>query len=246
MMGRALATPALALALLLSPARPGATCGAEPAAHARARPRTGITVWDTRQPSSQTLTPSALADKDGWTRMPAGKTAGRFEGDAVMTNGRVLAVLRQRDPAVEVYAQGPRGPVMRARLLIQAPGGEWAHRLDGVKLVENSRGAACLEAHWKSAGGGGITARFRVRRGDVTVQAEPGRGAGRLRVECPSRFVVLPDFFADDITVNAARAPADSIEVPGENFLLHLTGQGDAITMCGFDNRQQDARVTLS
>ncbi|HEV3262717.1 MAG TPA: hypothetical protein VG013_38130 [Gemmataceae bacterium] len=246
MMRRALVTPALAFALLLSLAWPGTTWGALPARHSKAQPRTGIAVWDTRQPASQTLAPSELVETNGWTRIPQGKTAASFDGDAVLSNGRVLAVLRKRDSAVEVYAQGPKGPVARARLLIQAPGGEWASRLDSMNLVENTRGAACLEVHWKTAKNGGITAKFRIKRGDVTVQAQPGAGAGRLRVECPSRLVVLPDFFADDITVNAAQAPADAIEVPGENFLLHLTGQGDAIAMCVFDNRQQDVRVTLS
>ena len=79
-----------------------------------------------------------------------------------------------------------------------------------------------------------------------SVQAEPGTGAGKLRVECPGRFVVLPDFFADDITIDATRLPLDAVELPSENFVLHLTGEGDAIAMCVFENRQQDVKVTLS
>jgi hypothetical protein len=38
----------------------------------------------------------------------------------------------------------------------------------------------------------------------------------------------------------------DSVELPSENFFLHLTGEGDAIAMCVFENRQQDVKVTLS
>jgi hypothetical protein len=71
-------------------------------------------------------------------------------------------------------------------------------------------------------------------------------GAAKLRVECPGRFGVLPDFFADDITIDAARLPLDTVELPSENFVLHLTGDGDAIAMCVFENRQQDVKVTLT
>ena len=236
---------ALPLLLLLAPPRPSATCGAEPEPSARVKPRTGIAVWDTRQPSSHALAPSDLTQMHGWARVPTGKTAATFDGDAVMTNGRILAVLRKRGAAVEMYSQGPDGPIGRAGLLLGVPGGEWASRLDGLKLVENTRGAACLAVTCKTSRGDNVAAKFRIKRGDVAIQVEPGRGADRLRVACPSRFVVLPDFFADDITVDAAKAPGDTIEVPGDNFLLHLTGTGGAIAMCVFDNRQQDVRVTL-
>ena len=74
--------------------------------------------------------------------------------------------------------------------------------------------------------GAEVTGKFRIKRGDVSVQAEPGTGAGKLRVECPGRFGVLPDFFADDITIDATRLPLDAVELPSENFVLHLTGDG--------------------
>jgi hypothetical protein len=75
---------------------------------------------------------------------------------------------------------------------------------------------------------------------------EPGKGADRLCVECPGRFVILPDFFADDILIDARKTPPDTVELPSENFLLHLTANGDAIGMLVFENRQQDVKITLS
>src|SRR5205085_1001268 len=89
-------------------------------------------------------------------------------------------------------------------------------------------------------------ARFRLKRGDIAVQIEPGTGAGRLRVECPSRFVVLPDFFADDVLIDAHSIPPSAAELPSENFLLHLTGNGDAVAMCVFENRKEDVKIALS
>ncbi len=124
--------------------------------------------------------------------------------------------------------------------------GEPAARLKRVAIVENTRGGACLEATFATAKDAEVTGKFRIKRGDVSVQAEPGAGVGKLRVECPGRFGVLPDFFADDITIDATRVPLDVVELPSENFVLHLTGLGDAIAMCVFENRQQDVKVTLS
>ena len=108
------------------------------------------------------------------------------------------------------------------------------------------RAAVCLEAAFKTAKGTEVAGKFRIKRGDVSVQTTPGAGAGKLRVEAPGRFVVLPDFFADDITFDAAKLPLKSVELPSENFLLHLLGKGDALAMCVFENRQQDVKVTLA
>jgi hypothetical protein len=209
-------------------------------------PKTALTVWDTGRPSKDALAPAALAGKNEWAAVPADKTAEAFKGDAVLTNGRVVAVLRKHDSAVEVYAARPDGPVSRLRLRLQTAAGDPAASLERVALVQNTKGAACLEATFKTAKGAEVAAKFRLKRGDVAIQAEPGAGAGKLRVEAPGRFAVLPDFFADDITVDATKLPLRSAELPSENFVLHLTGDGDSIAMCVFENRQQDVKVTLA
>ena len=85
-----------------------------------------------------------------------------------------------------------------------------------------------------------------MKRGEILLETEPGEGAGRLRVECPGRFLVLPDFFADDIVINAQKIPASEIEIPSENFLMQLTGEGNAIAMCVFENSDQDVKVSLA
>jgi hypothetical protein len=209
------------------------------------KPRTGITVWDTGQPSAEALAPAGLVGNNDWTAIPTEKTTDSFKGDAVVTNGRIAVVLRQQDSAVEIHAVKLGGAVSRLRLRLQTIAGEPAVCLERMALVDNNKGSACLEASFKTAKGSEVAGRFRIKRGDVTVQAEPGVGAGKLRLECPGRFVVLPDFFADDITLDAARLPLGAVDLPSENFVLHLTGQGDAIAMCVFENRQQDVKVTL-
>jgi hypothetical protein len=127
-----------------------------------------------------------------------------------------------------------------------ADSGELAGRLERFQLVEDSRAGATVEAAFKTGKGAEVTGRFRLKRGDSTVQVEPGSGAARLRVQCPGRYVVLPDFFADDIAIDAGRLPVAAADLPSENFVLHLTGNGQAIAMCVFENRKQDVKVTLA
>jgi hypothetical protein len=230
--------------LLLSLSSARAAWGFEAPA-TTAKPGSGITVWDTGQPTTDPLTPQALAAAKDWTAIPAGKTADSFQGDAIVSNGRLVAVLRKAEPALEVHALTASGAPARLRLRLLSSGGEPAARLERVALVENNKAGACLEVTFKTAGGAEVAGKFRLQRGEVFVQAEPGGGAGKLRVECPGRFAVLPDFFADDITLDAARLPLSAVELPSENFLLHLTGGGDSIAMCVFENRRQDVRATL-
>jgi len=209
-----------------------------------ARPALG--VWDTGAASAELLPAAALAAKNGWTQIPVDQNAVSLKGDVVITNGRLWAVLRKQSAAAEVYAAGADGPVFRLRLVPLANGGEPAVRQERVALVANTKAGVCLEAALKTGKGGDIALKFRLERDQVALETDPGPGAGRLRVECASEFVVLPDFFADDIVINPRKIPLDQTEVPSENFLLHLTGNRSSIAMCVFENRQQDAKLFFS
>ncbi len=183
--------------------------------------RTGPAAWDTGQPSAEPYAASALKARSGWTELQA---PGPFKGDGVVTNGRLTLVARKKGGGLELYGAGE----MRARLVLEGTA--------RAALAEVGKGGACLEAG----------AKFRLKRGEVCVEVEAGGGAKGLRVECPSRYVVLPDFFADDVVIDAAKVPLPKTELPSENFVLHLAGKGEAVVVSVFENREQDVRVTLS
>lgn len=222
-----------------------AACLAQSPANPEPGPKAGLVVWDTVRPAANALMPAALAGKNDWTLVPANRTAA-FKGDAVVRNDRIAIALRQRDSAGDIYTLEGDGAIHRLRLRLLAGNDDPAQSLERVTLVENIKGAAALEATYQTAKGQKILARFRLKRGDIAVRTEPGSGADKLRVECPSRFVVLPDFFADDIMIDAARLPLPFVEIPSENFLLHPTGKNDAVAMCVFENRQQDVKLALA
>ncbi len=206
--------------------------------------RAGIAVWDTGKASAAPLDAAAIAAKAGWTALS--DAAAPVKGDAVLSNGRVLAVFRKQDGAIDFYALSKDAAALRARLVVQSAAGEPAAKGASAAVVENGRAAAAIEFAVKTSKGADLAARFRLKRGDVALEAQPGKGAGRLRVECPGRFVILPDFFSDDIVIDARKIPIAAAELPSENFLLHLAGSGEGLAMCVFENKEQDVRVTLS
>jgi len=187
--------------------------------------KSGLSAWDTVKSST---TPINLEARSGWTAV---EEAAVFRGDAVLSNGRVSAVFRHESGAVEL------GPV---RFLLAG-----ATKLTKATLTENGKTSATIEATWKTPKGD-ATAKFRLKRGEVAVEVIPGAGASKLRVECPSRYVVLPDFFSDDMVIDAAKIKPATAELPSENFLLHFAGKGDAIAMVVFENRDQDAVCPLA
>ena len=203
---------------------------------------TRMAVWDTGIGSR----PLDFADTDQWTRVARGQLLGRFQGDAVLTGGKTVAVLRKSGSGIDVYSVLETGVIKPAQLQLVTADGSPAKKLDCVALVENGRSAARVEATYRAASGETMTVLLRVKRGDVAVELRPGNGAGKLQVNCSGRFAVLPDFFADDIVLDAHRIPVAKVGLPSENFLLQPTCNGDAIVMSVWENRAQDIQLVLN
>jgi len=185
----------------------------------------GVSVWVATSALYQSLEESVLASLN-----PMAGAA-----DLIVSNGRLLAVARRQSSGLELYSLRSGKAVYRATLqLASGP-------LEKIELTEVGRGAAVLEISWK-----GASARFRLPKGERFVETQGLSGDVPLRIDCPGRFVVLPDFFADDILVDARKLPLDRVDLPSENFVLHFTGKQDAIVMGVFENRDQDVRVTLA
>jgi len=201
--------------------------------------RAGVAAWDTGRASTEPFTSAQIAARTGWAAVAEPSPA--LKGDAVVTNGPLTVVFRRQNGTIDLYAP----TVPRARLALETSTGERAASFHAVSVAEIGKGGAAVEVAGKTAKGASVAARFRLKRGDVALEAQPGAGAARLRLECPTRFVVLPDFFADDIVVDAASIPGTASELPSESFLLHLAGTGDALVMAVFENREQDVRIEL-
>jgi hypothetical protein len=207
--------------------------------------RKALGIWDTRQSSEKPYTSKSITEQNGWKQVPVQDKSSPSQGDAVIGNGRILGVIRKQSSGMEIYTEGANGAVRRLGLHLMNSSGEPAEQLDRITVVENTKTVVCLEASYKTAKGE-VSAKYRLKRGEVSVQVDPGPTAGRLKMDCPCRFVVMPDFFADDMVIDARAIPPNSAELASDNFVLHLAGDGDAISACVFENRKQDVSIALS
>ena len=209
-------------------------------------PAARISVWDTMHAADGRLMAEQLTARDGWQQKTRRSKEKAFRGDAVISNGKILAVVRKQGSTVEVYGLGSGIPQLRAELNLMDHDGTVVTRLEQVALVENTRSAARLETRYETDRGIAVTASFRIKRGGIAIEAAPGPGAGRLRVDAISQYVVLPDFFADDILIDPTQFKLTSAEVPSDNLLMHMIDDGRAIAMCVFENSNQDVRVAFA
>ena len=203
-----------------------------------------VRVFDTGAPSPIPLPGQAAANRDAWTKLPEDQTAHRFQGDAVLSNDRITVVFRRSGPGAELYAHGEKGPILRAVLTPTA--GKPGARIVSVAVAENTASEAAVDAAFQMPDGKHAAVRFELQLGQVFVKTEPRGNLEALRLEAPCRFVVMPDFFADDIAVDAAELPAGNAELPGENFLLHMVGQGEAIVLAIWNQREEDVQVAVA
>jgi hypothetical protein len=169
----------------------------------------------------------------------------RFAGCPVLINDKIVAVVGKDAPAVDVYSKQPSGVKRCARLEPVCDGGAELKRTS-VTIQQNSRSAVAIEVEFHAPGKPSRRIAYELDAGAAFVKTTAGTGVERLRVKAPCRFAVLPDFFGDDMLVDAAAIPVRRAALPSENVLLHMIPGGDAIVMTVSESRDNDVAVTLS
>jgi hypothetical protein len=208
----------------------------------------GVVLYDTGANSAAPLAGEVVAARKGWT--PAAANA-KFKGDAVLVNDRIALAFRGGAPGVEVYAAGPKGWTMRAVLAPVLKTGD-----AGASMLELWGGGAStastmsVNAMFAAGENAKVAHNFEIAVGQAFVKTSPVATSAQpaacgLRVEAPCRTVLMPDFFADDIVVDAADIPVAQADLPSDSFLVHLLGDGDAMLMTVSKDRDQDVRVAL-
>ena len=173
--------------------------------------------------------------------LPAEAELGSFGRDTIMQNGRVAVVFRRGEAAAGVYSLD--GIQMKLRALVRPDG---YVRINAVEPAEADAGGAAFEVTFAADGAEPVRLAFSVMPGQPFVETRTLQPGTALRVEAPCRFVVLPDFFADDIVIDATELPVDETELPVDNFLLQLLRGRDAILMTVLPEVSGDVAVELS
>ncbi len=197
-------------------------------------------LFDTGTPSAEPLSSAGLKARSGWTAVAEDDLTHRFRGDAVVANDRLIVVLRAKGAGAEVYSQTAAGAKYRVNLC-PVPGGKGPARIASVRILENNPGAVMLLAGFTAADGGKCSLTYRLTAGQAIVEVRPGEGAGRVLVECAARYVVVPDFFGDDMVFGAEVFSRRRLRLPAENFFMNLLDRGNALVMCVWQSRKQEA-----
>jgi hypothetical protein len=202
-------------------------------------------LFDTAAASAAPLLPETLNAKKGWTAVPEETLTHTFAGDAVFMNDRVAVVFRRNAAGAEVYSKLPGGSKQRAALLpLGADGSVGA--LTSVKIIENSQASVMLEAALTAKSGAIATFRFRLTAGESLLEVRGAQGAGRLRVCDQAQYMVVPDFFADDMVFDPGAHGSNRVGLPAENSVLGLTDEGAAIVACVWPSSRQNVDLLLS
>ncbi|MGA2501253.1 MAG: hypothetical protein ABSH20_26235 [Tepidisphaeraceae bacterium] len=181
----------------------------------------------------------------GWSRLEEDDKTHSFRGQPVLTNDKIVAILEADTPSLAVYSRQTQGTKLCARLQPVCDGSADLKRVS-IAIKANSRSTATLEIAFRSAGNAICQITYELSAGQPFIKATGGTGVERLRVLAPCRFAVLPDFFADDIVVDASTIAVSQAELPSENFLLHMIHGGEAIVMTVSESRDNDVVVGLS
>jgi hypothetical protein len=175
-----------------------------------------------------------------------GDTAHSFTGDAVLLNDRLVVVLRKGGAGAQVYAKTPGGLKPRADLVPCPSGADDVPALSSLKIAENKTSAVKLEAAFKTNSGADCSSAFRLATGDVLLEARAGAGTSRLALRGSIQYVVIPDYFGDDMVFGADTADAARVGLPAENFFLSLVEGGDSIVMCVWPSGERNADLVLT
>lgn len=224
----------LALSLLV----PLACLVASPARAQEDLPLTRL--FDTVAVSAEPLAEQAVAQRNGWQEVAEDNAGHRFSGDIVLLNDRLVVVLRQLGPGPEVYSKTMGGLKQRATLGRAATVSAATTALGGFKVIENTSGAVTVEAVFKSASPAGL--RFRLTAGEPIMEIQTGETGGFVDVQTKTRYVVVPDYFGDDLVYS--REAFHGVGLPAENFCLNLIDGGDALVMSVWQSADQDAWLT--
>ena len=202
-----------------------------------------VELFDTKRPMTGSDPGEALRDASGWERVPQDKLDHAFQGDAILSNRQIAAVLRKGSPGAEVYSRSGQAWSRRAVLIPCTL--RRAEKLLSVKPAVNDGETVAVEAAFQSFDGKTLGLVCELGQAAVFVKAERRGETSRLRIESAARFGVIPDFYADDIVLDATRIRASETRIPSENMFAQRL-DGDALAVSLWDGPPQDIAITLS
>ncbi len=208
-----------------------------------------VRIFDTKSHQDEPLKGADIQKCAGWELVPEDETNRVFQGGTVLANGRLAVAFREQGPGGEVYAFNGGMPIKRA--VLSPSGGRIGWLIESVQVTENTTALGSVEVTLVEKQTTSQHApmecvmSFTLQMGQVFVQTKPVRNTVGLGIAAEAEYAVIPDFFADDIVLGAGDLASQKVELPGDNFLLQMAGQGDSILLSVSKNRESDISMNL-
>ncbi|MEI7731918.1 MAG: hypothetical protein WCO56_20260 [Verrucomicrobiota bacterium] len=184
-----------------------------------------------------------------WKLVPEEQTNHTFTGDAVLVNDKLAVFFGKDALGPEVFSKTASGLQYRATLGYAAGGLRGGGKPAGtpvlrgqtaaLKILENTSGGVMLDASYQEGGASPI--RFRLTTGEAILEIRATDSAGFVEVRTQTRYVVVPDYFGDDLVYELP--VSRNLALPAENLMLNLLEDGQAMVMTVWQSRAQEAWV---
>jgi len=168
-----------------------------------------------------------IAGRNHWRQVPEEDVGHPFSGDAMLLNDKLAVVVRRQGPGIEVCSRMTGRPRRRAWLGHTGGPGSSLDPPDRLRIVQNTESSVVVEAAFK--GSAAAVLRLRLTTGEAILEVQCAEGAGFVEVRSPARYVVVPDYFGDDL-IYGGRGTGE-FWLPAENFCLNLLEGQEAMMM---------------
>ncbi len=177
------------------------------------------------------FSPEQMAEKKGWTLVPEDDTTHSFQGDAVFFNDKLAVLIRKGGDAVEIYSLLTNPPSRRAAMAPTDSSSEMKWTLSDFSIEENTTSVVRMNAVFSGLSRQVIVG-IRLTTGENLLEIYPGRGCNNIRVRANFRYVILPDFFGDDMVFSGDSLDRETVYLPAEKFILGALDNQDSLLMC--------------
>jgi len=204
-----------------------------------------IIILDTKINSKRPYTPADIQYKRGWR--PVEKL--QVTGDLYIENSRLILILRKYSTGPEAYYKiGPQSaPAFNLRPV--PVDDDTLNNSQSYQILSFDPIQLHLETTIETESEKSITLEYSIRPFRADVEIRPDKDVHQLVLQSVSRYIIIPDLFADDLLIDPLNAPSKQIYLPEDNHMLvQLIDDGQAVIVCNWlsDDDNNEIELNLS
>ncbi len=192
-------------------------------------------VYDTVLPFRFTPAAEAITNRSTWVRLSENERRHAFRGDALLVNNRLAILLRRGASGVDMYSVEPAS-LRRLGTLTPAVS---APRIASFAITENTPAGVQGDITFE----GSVAFSCRLVPGDAIVELHAIQETQEIRIESDLRYVVIPNYFGNDMVFGPASLDEDAFDLAAEQMALGLLDNGAAVLMVTAESASQRFRL---